>query len=542
MRQIHFYFLVVLLILLQPSISQSQYQNVKINPAGKYFFGEEYIKINPKNTNQIVAGIMASYSPLTTIMGYCYSSNSGLTWGSGPITCSFAQPGSDPVIAVDTNGIFYYICCANWQVPGPNLDQLLIFKSTNGGANWDGGTGFAYNAPGMDDMPMAWIDRSHSSPYGNYIYVTMSLYDSLGSMHPTDSCRVVICHSSDGGVTFTPTVNVSKVAGTARCDNSSPEGISPCTGENGEVYVVWPLNEKVYFNRSTNAGVTWLENDIFVCTQPGGWMGGWPYNWSPVVACDISNSPYRGTVYICFVDYRNGANDKDVWLVKSTNKGNTWSGLKRVNNDGAGNMQFLPWICVDDVTGYVWVVFYDTRGNTTSLANAYVARSTDGGNTFQNSKISTTPMYTGYWFGDYISIDAYNNKVRPLWTKPLQSNMAEIYSTIIDTFYSIGINQISKEVPAEFSLGQNYPNPFNQSTIINFQCSVKGKVTLKVYDVTGREVATLVNEVLEAGSYQIRYDVPSTISSGIYFYKMTVEDPSRRTDNYIETKRMILLK
>ena len=98
----------------------------------------------------------------------------------------------------------------------------------------------------------------------------------------------------------------------------------------------------------------------------------------------------------------------------------------------------------------------------------------------------------------------------------------------------IGIRNISSEVPAGFSLSQNYPNPFNQSTIFNFQCPLKSRVSLKVYDVMGREVTVLVNEVLGAGSYSVRFDAGS-LASGTYFYKITAGD-------FSETKRMLMLK
>ncbi len=373
-------------------------------------------------------------------------------------------------------------------------------------------------------------------------------------MIPTDSCYVAFCRSTDGGNTFSTPIHISRVAGTARCDNSSPEGVSPCTGPNGEVYAVWPLNETVMFNRSTNAGVNWLQNDIYVCNQVGGWTGTnyTVANWSPVSACDISNSQYRGNVYICFADTRNGPNDKDIWFVKSTNQGNNWSAPKRVNNDGAGNDQRLPWISVDNVTGYIWIFFYDSRYNAVSMSNPFIARSTDGGNTFQNVRISTLNIYNGYAFGEYMGLDAYNNKVRPLWALPSGFHNVQSYVTIIDTFYSVGINSISSEIPAKYSLSQNYPNPFNPTTKIRFDvASVKQAsllVTLKVYDVMGREVQTLVNESLQPGSYEVTFNIESatehrrTFGSGVYFYKLNVRHGGSSIGDFTETKKMILIK
>jgi len=89
-------------------------------------------------------------------------------------------------------------------------------------------------------------------------------------------------------------------------------------------------------------------------------------------------------------------------------------------------------------------------------------------------------------------------------------------------------------IPAKLQLFQNYPNPFNPVTTIMFQIPEKSFVTIKVYDVLGNEVATLVNEEKPAGNYEVRFSA-SSLSSGIYFYRLQAGD-------FIETKKMLLLK
>ncbi|MEW5843530.1 MAG: M6 family metalloprotease domain-containing protein [Bacteroidota bacterium] len=92
------------------------------------------------------------------------------------------------------------------------------------------------------------------------------------------------------------------------------------------------------------------------------------------------------------------------------------------------------------------------------------------------------------------------------------------------------------EIPAAFSLSQNYPNPFNPSTVISWQLAVSSHVTLKIYDMLGREVATLVNEYKIAGTYNSQFAISNyQLSSGVYFYTI-------KAGNYIETKKMILMK
>ncbi|MFI5238048.1 MAG: T9SS type A sorting domain-containing protein, partial [Ignavibacteriales bacterium] len=90
----------------------------------------------------------------------------------------------------------------------------------------------------------------------------------------------------------------------------------------------------------------------------------------------------------------------------------------------------------------------------------------------------------------------------------------------------------------DFVLYQNYPNPFNPSTTISWQSPVSSRLTLKVFDVLGNEVATLIDEYNLAGRYEIEFRPESSIknlSSGVYFYQLKI-------GNYIETRKMILMK
>ncbi|MDQ3022652.1 MAG: T9SS type A sorting domain-containing protein [Bacteroidota bacterium] len=98
----------------------------------------------------------------------------------------------------------------------------------------------------------------------------------------------------------------------------------------------------------------------------------------------------------------------------------------------------------------------------------------------------------------------------------------------------LGINHISTEIPNSFKLEQNYPNPFNPGTVIRYSLIENRFINLKVYDVLGNEVATLVNEKQSIGSYEVEFNA-ANLSSGIYFYKLI-------TDGFADTKRMILLK
>ncbi len=96
------------------------------------------------------------------------------------------------------------------------------------------------------------------------------------------------------------------------------------------------------------------------------------------------------------------------------------------------------------------------------------------------------------------------------------------------------IVEVVKEKPTTFELAQNYPNPFNPATTINYQLPTNALVTLKVYDVIGREVATLVNARQEAGRYTVNFNA-STLASGVYFYRL-------QAGSFVETKKMMLVK
>jgi hypothetical protein len=99
---------------------------------------------------------------------------------------------------------------------------------------------------------------------------------------------------------------------------------------------------------------------------------------------------------------------------------------------------------------------------------------------------------------------------------------------------AFAVEPVTGQVPSAYDLSQNYPNPFNPSTVIRYQLPAAGRVTLKVYDTAGREVATLVNAQQQPGSYEVRFDAQG-LSSGVYFYQLRSGDVTR-------TSKMVLLK
>jgi hypothetical protein len=110
--------------------------------------------------------------------------------------------------------------------------------------------------------------------------------------------------------------------------------------------------------------------------------------------------------------------------------------------------------------------------------------------------------------------------------KQLDFNGSHDYSNVVEVMV----------IPSKYELQQNYPNPFNPNTKISWQSPVGSWQTLKVYDILGNEVATLVNEYRNAGAYNLEFRMQNLeLGSGVYFYQL-------RAGDFVETKKMILLK
>ncbi len=502
--------------------SFAQYTNVLLSNTGSP--NEPSICINPKNTNQIVAG--------TNLNFYFYSTNAGLNWSKATLTSSYSVWG-DPAIAADTAGNFYYGHLTN-SSGSYFIDRIVVQKSTNGGMNWNNGSFAGYIPPKQQDKEWLCVD-----PRNNNIYMSWTQFDSYGSSSPSDSSTILFSRSTDAGTTWSSALRINKKAGDCVDEDNTVEGAVPCTGPNGEIYVSWSGPSGIVMNKSTDGGLNWLNEDKFVTSQPGGWdyaiPGIYRANGLPVTACDISNGPYRGTLYVNWSDQRNGPADTDVFLIKSTDGGNTWSEVKRVNDDPAGKQQFFTWMTIDQTTGYLYFVYYDRRNYTNNQTDVYMAKSTDGGETFTNFKVSATPFTptSSVFFGDYTNVSAVNNKVRPIWAR-LDNSIMSIYTAIVD--FTTNIELVDAEIPESLKLYDNYPNPFNPKTKIKFDVTkdITSKLTLTIYDSNGKEILKLVDSILKPGTYEVEWD-GTNYASGSYFYKL-------ESQGFSDTKTLILIK
>jgi hypothetical protein len=416
---------ILLISFLFLSSVHSQYKNIKINLTNNSP-NEVSIAVNPLNTKHIVAG--------TNLSNYYYSFDEGITWEQGQILSYDYGVWGDPCVIFDYSDNVYY-----FHLSRPSqkdwLDRIVCQKSTDGGISWSN-PGSYMGLHSVKDQDKEWACTDWMRK-GN-IYCTWTRFDKYGSQNPEDKTNIMFSRSEDFGITWSDVVSVNQTPGDCLDSANTVEGAVPSVGPNGEIYVSWSGPDGIVFDRSTDIGNTWLDEDIKVTPHIGGWEydipGIYRCNGMPVTGCDISNGPYTGNIYINFSDTRNGESDVDIFFVKSTDGGFTWSKVKRVNDDYFGNsrQQFMSWMSVDPVSGAINILFYDRRNYDDKQTDVYLARSTDGGETFNNIKISEspfTPLKT-IFFGDYVGISSYNDFTSCSWQRMDGTNLSIMFCGI----------------------------------------------------------------------------------------------------------------
>jgi uncharacterized delta-60 repeat protein len=289
------------------------------------------------------------------------------------------------------------------------------------------------------------------------------------------------------------------------------------------------------------------------------------------IAIDIS-----GNVYVTgyskgdgtsedFATIKYNSSGIEQWVSRYNGLGNGLDVARSIGVDGSGNVYVTGYSTGAAGYGYAtlkynsagveqWVQRYNGPGNVFDWA--YALAIDDSGNVY------VTGGSAGIAFDrDYATIK-YNSAGDSIWVQRYngpQNNSDEANSIAVDgsgnvyvTGYSIvngnnsdyitikysqlpsGVDQTTSDLPENYSLLQNYPNPFNPSTRIQYQVSSISKVSLKVYDILGNEVAILVNEEKPAGIYEVNFSADG-LTSGIYFYKL-------QAGSLVETKKMIVLK
>lgn len=517
---------------------------------GGIIIGENY-RILPGNTSQSEVFITKHpnnpeilFSSANTLQfiptffvseGIYVTTNSGNSW-YGSDTCKgafIAFHGGDPSIAIDKNGTFILTRKGTTSFPG-----IFSHFSTDNGITWS-----AQKTISDDELERATI-VTDANPNSNFYGRTYVCWAKLIPPY-----QIGFSYSNDGAQNWAAKNYLSN-------ENLRRAGGEIALGANNEVYICWagvtsisPFTEvRVGFASSTNGGTNWSVNEnafamngiVGILTEKQSIR----VNGLPRMAVDLSNTSTRGTIYIV-TSQKNlspAGSDPDIIVRKSTNGGQTWSDGIRVNQDALNNgkIQFFTGITVDEFGG-VNVIFYDDRNTTSDSAGVFLARSTDGGNSWNEYEISDhnfKPAAIGGlgqgYMGDNIDITSVGNKLFPVWMDN-STGTYQIWSVPIE-LSSVGVLEDNNLIPYAFDLKQNYPNPFNPGTTIEFNLPNSSNVTLKIYDVTGKEIASLINELKESGIHKINFDAAKYgLSSGVYFYTLTAE-------GIIKTKSMIVLK
>ncbi|MCG6960167.1 T9SS type A sorting domain-containing protein [bacterium BMS3Abin03] len=363
---------------------------------------EPSVKISRVNPYRVITAwrdFRTGVNPPLRRVGYSLSSDGGETWSNSkllPQIIPNAALSSDPVVGVDLSGNFYIFTISINDDTGNG--ELWVFKSTDQGETFDQVYQMANDLSAFEDKEWATTDLNASSPYANNLYCSWTRFSS--------GTEILLVRSTDEGINWSSPVSVS--------DLSNVQGSFPAVGPNGELYVTWlgfNNTRQIMFDKSTDGGVT-FGTDVVISDAINSWF--------PHMAVDLSNGPRKGYIYVTWGDERNG--DDDAFLSYSSDGGETWSSVIRVNNDPVGNgkLQYWPSVAVSEL-GEISIIFYDTRNTANNnFIETYLARSTDA-LTFTNELMSTEPSPTSIpnndvRFGDYIGIDSYGGVVVPIWT------------------------------------------------------------------------------------------------------------------------------
>lgn len=243
--------------------------------------------------------------------------------------------------------------------------------------------------------------------------------------------------------------------------------------------------------KTTDGGYTWIplnpSNYIYVVKF---------YNESYGLAYSVQSNPPKGIIY------------------KTTDGGNNWKEIEIATTGWGNDIEFVP--------GHPEIVWF-TEGEKLFL-------STDSGESWNQQQISFEGSKArDITFGD----DKHG------W---ILCDNGKLFYT--DNCGGIITNLVDENIPDSFILNQNYPNPFNPTTIISYQIHVAGFVTLKVYDVIGGEITTIVSEYKNPGFYSVKYNAwQHSLSSGIYYYRININSNiSGMNKIFSESKKMVLIK
>ncbi len=436
-----------------------------------------------------------------------------------------------------------------------------LYKSTNGGVNWTNITtmfnGLSFLGVYVDNNNNVWAGTVNSgiikSTDGgtNWVNYTNGLTSTLIQSLVADASGNLFAaipgkglySSTNNGQTWNKITVVNDVEDTfIRTVQTIPSGGLIVFNVYNGVYVSTNLTTWVPFNTGlTNQNIQRLavSGNYYFTAGSDGKIFRTPRNTAGWV--DITDSSASGYAYDLFISSAGELYylfDEEVY--KSTNNGDDWI------NVGNG------------VNGYSFSITQNSFGDIFVGTDQGVYRSTNAGaNWIKDVSGLTDGALSLIAFGNNVFAGGYGSVSRstdlgqtwtPFTTGIENCQISDIVfgsSNILfaaadnmgvhrTTSAVTSVDENANSVPMDFNLSQNYPNPFNPSTLIQYQVSSNSQVVLKVYDILGNEVATLVNEFKPAGNYEVEF-YASTLTSGVYLYKLTAGE-------FFQTKKMMLLR
>ncbi|MGH8004951.1 MAG: sialidase family protein, partial [Limisphaerales bacterium] len=328
--------------------------NIQVHPSTITTQSEMSIATHPLNPDVVLAGANAVHTAVIVgSQGWYFTTDGGATWGGGdtlPTHTNFGQFMADPAVGIDLDGnLFFNALLYNGS------SDCIAARSTDNGASWSLAA-VPRDAGGFRDKNHLAIDVNPGSSFENYLYTA---YTDFG---PTPS-PVMFSRSSDRGLNFSVPAPISGSIGA-----DFAQGINMAVGPNGELYAAWsgydafpPVTTRLGFNKSTDGGATWqgafsIRNVFDIRGQLNKGGNSIRVNSFPSMAVDRSGGPRHGWIYIVYAE--KNLTTPDIFLVRSTDGGATWSSPRQVNQDGSGKDQWFSWISVDPATGHLYVVYY----------------------------------------------------------------------------------------------------------------------------------------------------------------------------------------